>query len=551
MNSREGRFGAGRAAVQAHVLIMSLAFLSLASAGQALPIGAAAFGQPGGFADPTFQRIWERADMPVASGRVTRTWSWGNPLAGPTQERYREAPNDLRTVQYFDKARMEINNPTGNPNDPYFVTNGRLVVEMVSGQLQVGLNDLMYVGMSEGCVAGDCLGGVAGDNGTPSYADLLLVSSLTPDDDWSECRTATYEICHADELPAGATMPPLYLMPYGRVYTGAEEIARIPQGYIPAGESAVPVQAGAFIKETQHNIPDIFWRFLNAEATVFERGVYAQGKVVDWVSAFGFPITEPFWIVIRVGHERRLVMFQAFERRTLTYSPKNDVNWRVEMGNAGAQYLRWRNSASPVCSGRGVGHFAGLVDFWYAHGDVRRDIGCPSREVPFDRVDPNLRNIDLKVAMAYQPFERGSMLYVDRSVFRNDKEVREKVIYILFEDESFAQAVDTWAEGEPVSSGAQPPAGLLEPVRGFGKAWREGMGGSIRARLGWATAAEQGGEGRMIRFQFGEILWSPAPNKTIVFYGPEERGDFPVTNKDPQGWTLRYRVFDDPYKERR
>ena len=55
-------------------------------------------------------------------------------------EPYRESPGGQRQVQYFDKARMEINNPNGDRNNPFFVTNGRLVVEMVSGRIQTGEN---------------------------------------------------------------------------------------------------------------------------------------------------------------------------------------------------------------------------------------------------------------------------------------------------------------------------------------------------------------------------------------------------------------------------
>ena len=29
------------------------------------------------FADPAFRRVWERTDLPVAQGRVNRTWMWG------------------------------------------------------------------------------------------------------------------------------------------------------------------------------------------------------------------------------------------------------------------------------------------------------------------------------------------------------------------------------------------------------------------------------------------------------------------------------------------
>ena len=41
----------------------------------------------------------------------------------------------------------------------------------------------------------------------------------------------------------------------------------------------------------------------------------------------------------------------------------------------------------------------------------------------------------------------------------------------------------------------QPPKGLVEPVRGFGKVWREGTGARVRERLGWATATEKGATG--------------------------------------------------------
>ena len=46
----------------------------------------------------------------------------------------REAAGGKRLVQYFDKSRMEINNPNGDPTSPFYVTNGLLTVELIIGQ---------------------------------------------------------------------------------------------------------------------------------------------------------------------------------------------------------------------------------------------------------------------------------------------------------------------------------------------------------------------------------------------------------------------------------
>lgn len=78
-----------------------------------------------GFALPAFEQQWE-------GGEAITPNFWG-PL--PTaregqQEAYREASGGQRTVQYFDKARMEMTNGT--------LTNGLLTVELMTGNLQTG-----------------------------------------------------------------------------------------------------------------------------------------------------------------------------------------------------------------------------------------------------------------------------------------------------------------------------------------------------------------------------------------------------------------------------
>src|SRR6266581_1483541 len=96
--------------------------------------------QTGSFADPAFKTVWQRIDQPVVEGKVARTWVWGPVPGRSLQEPFQEGPNGTHLVQYFDKARMEINNPNGNPADPFYVTNGLLVVEMISGKVQTGVN---------------------------------------------------------------------------------------------------------------------------------------------------------------------------------------------------------------------------------------------------------------------------------------------------------------------------------------------------------------------------------------------------------------------------
>src|SRR5579859_73166 len=89
---------------------------------------------------PAFARLWGLADAGIAAGHVARSWLWGPRPRFLANEAYVEAGDGAgkHLVEYFDKARMEINNPNGDLNDPSFVTNGLLTVEMVSGAIQTG-----------------------------------------------------------------------------------------------------------------------------------------------------------------------------------------------------------------------------------------------------------------------------------------------------------------------------------------------------------------------------------------------------------------------------
>ncbi len=91
--------------------------------------------------NPAFVETWTRTDLPVAEQTVDRTWIWG-PLTtawGETED-YVEGIAGERDVLYFDKSRMEITHPDGDPDDLWYVTNGLLVTEMITGQMQLGDN---------------------------------------------------------------------------------------------------------------------------------------------------------------------------------------------------------------------------------------------------------------------------------------------------------------------------------------------------------------------------------------------------------------------------
>jgi hypothetical protein len=87
---------------------------------------------------------------------------------------------------------------------------------------------------------------------------------------------------------------------------------------------------------------------------------------------------------------------------------------------------------------------------------------------------------------AQQPFEYGFMIWLQNS----------QSIIVFFSNyggQSYRIYNDTFIEGDPeIDPNLSPPAGLLQPKRGFGKVWREND--EVRLNLGWATTDEEGFE---------------------------------------------------------
>lgn len=268
------------------------------------------------FADQAFRQVWDRTDYLVSLNAVERSWYWGPAPFHTARERYGANQSDTRLVQYFDKSRMEINNPGGDRSSPWFVTNGLLVKELISGRMQISDSQFEPRAPADIPVAGDPR---EANPKAPTYAALASVASLEND------KRSPNRVGQSVSETVGAD---------GKI-----------------GESAnLALYAGTKLvyhdSTLGHNIPQVFWEFMQGRGSVLIDGQVKNETLIDWVFVMGYPITEPYWARVVVDGRERDVLVQAFERRVLTYTPSNSTNWQVEMGNVGQHYYNWRyNSA--------------------------------------------------------------------------------------------------------------------------------------------------------------------------------------------------------------
>jgi len=279
---------------------------------QAAPAGAAPFnGTRTSFADSRFARVWARTDAEQVRGG--RSWYWGPGPWFDYAEFFRQGVNGLRTVQYFDKARMEINNPTDRSGVNQGVTNGLLVKELVSGRLQLGNDPFDYDQRpaADVPVAGNPR--EANPNG-PAYGAFAGVATI--DNGYRDPQRLGERV--GTTIDRGGNL-------------GVRPDLALPQTEIVQYNSV-----------TGHNIPRVFWDFMNMQGPVVEGDRVVGGAVVDWVFAMGLPITDAYWTRSRIGGQDQDVLVQLFERRVLTYVPTNPAGYQVEMGNVGQHYFQWR-----------------------------------------------------------------------------------------------------------------------------------------------------------------------------------------------------------------
>ncbi|HEX5165152.1 MAG TPA: hypothetical protein VFV93_07145, partial [Thermomicrobiales bacterium] len=258
--------------------------------------------------NPAMLRTWQRTDKPVADLTVDRTWMWGpEPFTNAIPEPYAESPDGSRMVQYFDKARMEITQPDAEDDGIWYVTNGLLVVEMMSGQIQTGDNRFESQQPATENVAGD-----PGVESGPTYATLAPLRGAPPA---ADSATLTQRIA-----PDGTVSDDPTMASFG--ITAAQRVQ---------------------VPHIDHQIASVFWEFMNSTATVYEDGELVNDLLfVNPYYATGYPITEAYWTTILLDSNETDVLLQCFERRCLTYTPGNEPGWQVEAGNVGQHYYRWR-----------------------------------------------------------------------------------------------------------------------------------------------------------------------------------------------------------------
>jgi hypothetical protein len=135
----------------------------------------------------------------------------------------------------------------------------------------------------------------------------------------------------------------------------------------------------------------------------------------------------------------------------------------------------------------------GFGRVYNTYTSVRNKLGCATEP-------------EKGVWMAEEFFQGGSMYW------RHDMER----IYVLYRNGTWTSFPNTWTVGMPEFDPAIfAPPGYYQPIRGFGKVWREQ--GAVRTGLGWATTQERGFFGSVQPFTGGTMLWSNVRGILVLY----------------------------------
>jgi hypothetical protein len=259
-----------------------------------------------------FRSQWQRTDGLVARGAVDYSWYWGpGPRSGALLERNDDAPGGKLLVQYFDKGRMEQEVQYASARAARQLSFGRLVAEMVSGNVQLGSQRFDGGRPAPIPVAGDM-----DDPLAPTYASFARVASATG----------------STAVPSAPGQVPAFQIDREGQIIRRDDLAR-----------AFPETAYSdYDAGLGHNIPAVFRRFMDRQGSVETSQGRRREQLIDPFAVIGRPISEAYWAEVELGNQVRPVLVQLYERRVLTYTPSNPAAYRVEMGNVGLHYFMWR-----------------------------------------------------------------------------------------------------------------------------------------------------------------------------------------------------------------
>ncbi len=255
------------------------------------------------FANDDFKAAWQRTDFIVGTPGA-HGYYWGPVETSKAKD---ETYNGKTLhVQYFDKARMELNEAAA-PGDKFRVTTGLLANELISGNHQTGNTSFETRWPAEIAIAGD-----VDDANAPTYASFNKLTG------------------RANNIPGGSA---------------TATIARNGSTGNDASKASDPKGVLAYYEGTTgHNIPKAFWDYLNQKGPIMVGGkVTNNAQVSDpWFYYTGFPTTEAYWAKVKIGGQAGVdVLIQAYERRVLTYVPSAPPAFQVQWGNIGQHYYDW------------------------------------------------------------------------------------------------------------------------------------------------------------------------------------------------------------------
>jgi hypothetical protein len=226
---------------------------------------------------------------------------------------------------------------------------------------------------------------------------------------------------------------------------------------------------------TGHNIPDIFWSFLNATGPVLSGGKQVTARLSDpYFYDTGYPIADAYWAFSTVAGESTPVLIQPFQRRVLTYVPSAPEGFKVQVGNIGQHYYDWRyNDAGkpPVLTGSCEN--SPVLGFGKVYNDnlpVKLALGCAL-------------GVENRVTVTRQIFEHGVMLGMLLINSYSNQYYEE--VHVLFDDNT-ARSYHFFPLD--VAEGAPPPTGSIGNYNStgyFANVWSQNA--DVKAKLGNPT----------------------------------------------------------------